>query len=176
MPAPSSSGPDYPSAKKPVLDLDTLIVRPVIAIDDEIYEILSPDEISVIESHRFANAGRRIDALSEEPGEAAENELTALIDQVARKVLIGAPDAVFAKLSGAHKWAIVDVFTGLLLGKRLGVAGAMSRAMGTELEELKAAFGNDPTGASASRGFSGSMAATPRGGFMARLRRWFGRT
>ncbi len=167
--------------REPVLNLDTLIARPRVAIDGALYEILSPEEISVIDSHRFSLAGARIDALASVPGEEAENELAAIIDEVARKVLVGVPGEVFAKLTGAHKWAVVDVFTGLLLGNRLGVAGAMQKAMGPELAALtqmaaQAGAVSASTGASASPGFSGSTAGTRRGGWWKRLLAWCGLT
>ena len=157
----SSPGPE------PILNLDTLISRPRVAIDGVLFEILSAEEISVIDSHRFGVWGRRIEELTGIEGDEAEAELAALIDTVARKVLIDVPAEVFGKLSGAHRWAVVDVFTGLLLGNRLGVAGAMTRAMGPVPHELQ-------TGASASRGSSGSMADIPPGGWKKRLQRWFG--
>lgn len=173
----TASQPSAAQPRAPVLSLDTLIVRPRVMIDDVAFEILSPDEISVIDSHRFAVSGRRIDELASEIGEEAEEELQGLIDHTARRVLVGVPDAVFAKLSGAHKWAVVDVFTGLLLGNRLGVAGAMQKAMGPSLEAMAALTGGltgSSTGASALPGSSGSMAGIPDGGWRKRLLRWCG--
>lgn len=171
----TSSAPDFPAAHEPVLNLDTLIRRPCVEIDGRRFDILSPDELSVIDSHRFSVNGRRIEELAGEAGEEAEVELTGLIDLTARKVAVGVPAEVFAKLSGSHKWAIVDVFTGLLLGNRLGVAGAMQKAMGPTIAQLTAASGQ-LTGASASPGSSGSMAGTRPGGWRKRLRRWCGLT
>jgi hypothetical protein len=40
---------------KVLLDLDTLVVRPKIKIDGKPYEILSPDELPVLTSHRLAS-------------------------------------------------------------------------------------------------------------------------
>lgn len=174
---PASSPPVSSLAEQSdaVLNLDTLIRRPRVAIDGALFEILSADELSVIDSHRFSVTGRRIEELASETGEDAENELNGLIDQVARKVLVGVPDEVFEKLSGSHKWAVVDVFTGLLLGNRLGVAGAMQKAMGPTIEQLAANSGA-PIGVSGLPGSSGSMAGTRPGGFVKRLRRWCGLT
>ena len=149
---------------EPLLNLDTLIVRPAIAIDGTRYEILSPDELSVLESHRFGIWGRRIEEIAAGGDEAESEEYDDLIDRVVRAVAIDLPDAVRIKLSGAQKMAIVDVFTGLLLRNKLGVAGAMATAMGSL-----------PTGVSPFPGFSDSTAATRTGGWRARLRGWFGR-
>ncbi|WP_225205388.1 hypothetical protein [Novosphingobium huizhouense] len=158
------------SAFAPLLNLDTLIIRPVIAIDDQRYEILSPDELSIIDGHRFGVWGRRINAIAESDvaSEAEEAELEELVDRIAKRVAVGVPAEVFARLSGAAKQAIVDVFTGLLLGKRLGLAGAIAKAVGTN-----GAIGDQLTGESSSPGSSGSTAAVPNGGWLKRLARWF---
>lgn len=113
-----------------LLDLDTLVERPFITIDGETVEILNPEELSVIESHRFGVWGRRIEALTAETGEETEKELEQLVSVVARKICVGASDAQFGKLPGAQRWAIIDLFTGLLLRSKLKVAGAMTAAAG----------------------------------------------
>lgn len=167
---------------EPLLDLSTLTVRPLIAIDGARHEILSPDELSILDSHRLGAWGRRIQQLAEAEGADAEAELEQLVDKVARKVAVGVPDPVWAQLSGAHKQAIADVFTGLLLRTRLGVAGAIAKAAGMETpgRDLLEAWNWTPsgtsTGVSSSPGSSGSMAGSPSGGWKTRLARWFGRS
>jgi hypothetical protein len=161
------------SADGPLLDLTTLITRPTIKVDGEIFEILSPDEVSITDSHRFGMWGRRIHALNDMEGEEAEKELTALVSMVARKAAVGMPDEVFAKLPGAHRQAISDVFTGLLLRNRLGVAGAIAKAAGLGTTETSESL---PTGERPSRASSASLAGTRDGGWMKPLRRWFGRS
>lgn len=156
----------------PLLDLSTLIERPLIRIDGIAYEILSPDEISIIDGQRLGVWGRRINALAESDDPEGEAELEQLIDKVARKVSVGVPDAVYGVLPGAHKQAIADVFTGLLLRKRLGVAGAIAKAAGvlpdgTEIGAI---------GANLFPGFSASSAGIRGGGWLKRLSRWFART
>jgi hypothetical protein len=142
---------DKPQA--PLIDLDTLIARPRITIDGTYYDILSPDELSVIESHRFGVWGRRIEELTGETSAEAEAELQELVGTVARKICVGVPEDVFAKLPGTQRWAIIDVFTGLLLQTRLKVAGAMTAATGELPEWMRAQIG-----ASSSPGSSGSTA------------------
>lgn len=154
----------------PLLDLDTLVERPKIAIDGVLYEIRSPHELSVIDSHRFGRWGKRIDELADQDGEAAEAELAELVEKVARRVAVGVPEDVFAKLNGAKHWALVDLFTGLLLREKLSVAGAMVKATG-DLDQLLL---GSRTGAGSSRGSSGSTAAARSTGWSARLRRWCG--
>lgn len=150
---------------RPLLDLDTLIVRPAITIDGARFELFSADELSVLTSHRLGIRGRRIEELAQSSDPADGQELDELITIVARDVLADVPDDVFVKLSGSHRMAIVDVFTGLLLRKKLGVAGAMATAMG------------DPRiGEMLFPGFNVSSVGRRDGGWLKRLLRWFGRT
>lgn len=86
-------------------------------------------------------------------------ELDALIDTVTARILVGVPEAVRRKLTGAHKMKVIAVFTGLLLGGQVGAAGATLKAM------------NRSTGARSSRASSASTAARPDGGSPKRRRR-----
>lgn len=149
----------------PLLDLDTLTARPVIAIDGTKYEILSAEELSVIDSHRFGRWGRRIKELSEVDSEDAEKELNELVDLAARKVLVGVSDEIFAKLSGASRWAVVDLFTGLLLRRARRVAGAMTQAAGIEQNLI---------GEPSFPVFNASSVEPRRAGLLKRLARWSG--
>jgi hypothetical protein len=154
---------------QPLLNLDTLIVRPSIAIDGALYELFSPDELSVLASQRFSIWGQRIERLVQSGSDDAETlgDLDNLYATVARAAIVDVPADVFAKLSGAHHMAIVDVFTGLLLRNKLGVGGAMATAMGLEMA-------SQSTGAWSSPGSSASSGAIPDGGWIKRLGRWFG--
>lgn len=129
-------------AQAPLLDLNTLIERPKIAIDGVLHEMLSPDELSILDSQRFEKWRQEIQALAKD--EAKEEELDALIGKVIDRVLVEVPDDVRAKLSNAHKLKIIAVFTGLLLGEQVGAAGATLKAM------------NRSTGARSSRASSAS--------------------
>lgn len=157
-----------------LLDLDTLVERRKIAIDGVLYEILSPDELSIIESHRFGQWGKRIEALADSHDEQAEAELDELTARVSRKILVGVPDEVFERLPGAQRWAVIDLFTGLLLHTKLKVAGAMQMAMGQEPTLMP--MGAAPIGARSFPGSSGFMAEHRATGWRTRLRRWLGRT
>lgn len=150
-----------------LLDLDTLIERPFIIIDGDRVDILNPAELSVIESHRLGVWGKKIDALAEEANEEAEAELAKLVDLTARKICIGASDEQFAKLTGSQRWDIIEVFTGLLLRKKLMVAGAIAAAAG----EMPAWIG-----ASSFPGSSGSTADGRRTGWRRFLPGWFARS
>jgi hypothetical protein len=148
---------------KPLLDLDTFVARPFIAIDGVRVDILNPEELSVIESHRFGVWGRRLDELTSQSGKDAEQELEQLVATVARKICVGISDELFAKLPGTQRWAIIDLFTALRLRSTLKVAGAMTAATGT-IPGL--------TGASSSPGSSGFTAAGRRTGWRRFLPRW----
>lgn len=146
-----------------ILNLDTLIVRPTIEIDGKRYEILSVEELSVLDSRRFNLWAAKLDTLQR--SEEDSPELDELVDTIARKVLVGVPEAVLARLSGTHKIAVVEVFTGLLLRNRMSVAGAIQTATGSQL-----------IGALFSLGSSVSTEARQAGGWKQRLSRWFGLT
>ncbi len=145
----------------PILDLSTLVDRPKIRIDGRLYELRSPDELSVLDSQRLTSAGKRIDALagaSDPAGEGDTRELAELIDDVTRRVLVEIPEAVFASLSQMQKLSICEVFTGLLLGRRMALAGAIARKLTDSPKDTPS------TGATPSRDSSASTAAIPTGG------------
>lgn len=134
----------------PLLDLDTLIVRPTIRVDGEPYELLSIDELSILDSQRLTAWGHEIEALSGSGDEEDGRKLGGLVATVARKALVDMPDDVFARLSEAHHMSVAEVFTGLLLTRKLATAGALVGEMV-----------NRSTGAKSSPGSSGSTEATP---------------
>lgn len=156
---------------KPLLTLDTLITRPTVEIDGARYEILSPDELSVLDSRRFGLWAETLDDLqnpkagAERSAEDCAAELEQLVDTIARKVLVAVPADVFGKLTGQHKIAVVEVFTMLLVRRRMSAAGAMETAL--------ASLSN---GASSSPVFSGSTEERRGSGWRKRLWRWFART
>lgn len=162
----------------PILDLATLIERPTIDIDGTRYEILSPDELSVLDNRRFGLWSEQLEKLQQ--GDALNPEIEALVETIARKVLVGVPPEVFAKLQGTHLMAVVQVFTGLLLRNRLRVAGATQKAMAAGMTGAAAggtieALANQLIGASFSPGSSASTAAPRATGWRARLSQLFAR-
>ena len=141
-----------PQTQGPLLDLNTLIERPTIAIDGKRYEMLSQDELSILDSARFEKWGRRIEALAED--EARADELHALIDTVAAAILVGVPADVRDRLTKGHKARVIAVFTGLLLGDQIAAAGATLKVMSRSI------------GANSSPASSVSSAALQAGGSM----------
>lgn len=154
MAEPTGSGGAAGATEK-LLDLKTLVERPTIGIDGERYEILSPDELSVVDHHWLTSRVRRIDELLRLPaGEFPEAELTDRVHEVSEMILVGVPAAVRDELSGIHRVRVIEVFTMLSSPKRLEPAMAA----------LAAALAGLSTGATSPPGSNGSTAATPTGG------------
>ncbi len=137
-------------ASEPLLNLATLIeARPSIRIDGVTYHLKSSEELSLLESQRFTSWGKQLEALGASLDEAAETTLDQLVTTVAWAALADVPREVFDKLSSSQRMSIVEVFTSLLLGRRLRLVGAL-------VEQVAARR----TGASSSRASSSPMAAT----------------
>lgn len=141
-----------------LLDLDTLVVRPKIAIDGLHYEILSPDEVPVITSHRLAAKGKRMEALmgSANLSKAGEAELEKIVLEISDIIMGPIPAEVRARLSEAQRMSVTEAFSTLLLAKKAGTAAALVKSL---LPETKT-----PTGESTQRGSSGSTEDRPTGG------------
>lgn len=142
------------------LDLTTVVERPQVRIDGELYDLKHPDEFSLVQSLRLSRQGQRVielvtlltDGVARAAPEvaAAEQEYEQLLDTTCRAVLV-APDAVHARLREDHRVAITRAFT-LLQTATLPRAGA------------NAPEGTTTTGTSSSLASAGSMAATPSAG------------
>lgn len=147
----------------PLLDLETLIERPKITIDGEPYEIVSPDELSVIEIQRLASLGRKLDNLLRQDGEAQPNQLTKALELLTATIMAPVPADIRGKLSDGHKRAVIEVFTMLSLGRKMQLAGATMPQIVKALTGGTATTG-DVTGGKPRRGSSDTTAATPPAG------------
>ncbi len=136
-----------------LLDLTTLTERPAIAIDGERYEILSPDELSIVDSHRFQQWGLRLDVLMKQPelSDDDADELTGLVRKLSDRIMVGVPDDVRANLTEGQRLQVAEVFTQLPRAK-------------TETRKKTTKKPNRSTGAKRRRGSNGSTAATPPAG------------
>lgn len=145
---------------KPLLDLKTLVERPTIAIDGELYEILSCDELSIVDCHRFAAWGNRIDALMAKKAltKSEKKELGKILGDLSDRIMVGVPEALCAKLTDSQRMAVAEVFTRLPLQRRLARLAAGGPKDGSQ----------QPTGASSSPASNASTAASPAGGSTAR--------
>jgi len=143
--------------KTPILDLATLEdSRPPIRIDGVTYHLKSADELSLMDSHWFGARAKELSVLSASNDADDMDGLELLLRTIVRRAVADVPDEVLARLSGSQNMAIVEVFTGLLMAKRISQAGALAR------------IATPQTGANSSRGFSTSMAAILAAGSMAR--------
>ncbi len=133
-----------------LLDLTTLTERPVIAINRKRYEILSPDEMCIVDYHRFQQWGIRIDEMMKlaELGDDQADELSGLVRKLTDRIMVGVPDDVRAKLTESQRLLVAQVFTEL--------------SPQTTLKRKKKA--SRSTGAKRQRGSNGSTAATPPAG------------
>ncbi len=97
---------------EPLLDIQTLAARPVIKIDGQLYEILSLDELSVVDSVRFQGWGKRLAALIAEPSldDAQAEELVAALYHLTDRIMVGVPREVLDELSDASRIAVAEVF------------------------------------------------------------------
>ena len=153
-------------AKIPVLDLQTLVERPVIAIDGAPYEILSPQELSVVDMQRMASAGRELDDLrnKDKLTKAEEKRLSGLLVTLTDRIMVGVPDEVRAKLTDPMREAVAEVFIDLPLHNSLT---SLMTAVGANRQARRAkkkAAKNRPTGAKSPPSSKGSTAARRAGG------------
>lgn len=137
----------------PLLNLDTLVVRPCIAIDGKKHPIMSPDEMPVLTSHALASQGRRLDVLmkADQLAPTEQDELRGLVATISDTIMEPIPAAVRAKLSEAQRVDIIQAFTALLLSKRTGTAAALFGGLMPKLAP-------NLTGANSSPGSVGSTA------------------
>ncbi len=137
---------------EPILELLTLLPRPKISVDGNLYEILSPDELSIADSQRFLIWAKRIhELIGGDLDDSESDELTKIVRLFADWVMVGVPDDLKARLGGDARLAVIEVFMKLprqTSRKPRKVSPKSSRSRG----------------AKGSQGFSGSTAATPPAG------------
>ncbi len=143
-----------------LLKLSTLIERPTIIIDDVSYEIMSPDELSVLDHHRLGSWGKQLDTLMNKLTleRAAEKKLSSLLHRITNFIMVDVPNDVRDKLSDVMRMEIAEVFIMLPLRKRLSAAKETLMATEAGKEAKK------PTGDKSRRGSKGSTAARRGGG------------
>lgn len=137
----------------PVLNLSTLVERPRIMINDQLYELASPDELSVVDHQRLHSKGRHIERLmakdSLDPIE--ETELTVQVKEASDIVLRYVPEEVRRGLADTQRIQVLDCFSMLSLRRRLNSVAAA----GQESREI---------GEKSPPGSNGSLAETQAGG------------
>lgn len=109
-----------------LLDLNTLVDRPKITIDGEVHEIVSPEELSVLDHQRLARHGRRIDELmnASDLSHEQEQELTHSLGAVSDVILRPIPREIRNKLTEGHILQVIEVFSRLPQIRRARIAAA----------------------------------------------------
>lgn len=94
-----------------LLNLDTLVSRSTVRIDGIEYELLSPDEVSILDFKRLVRPGARMVEIEALPEPTAEEkaEYDRILDRQCRQVLL-APDEVHQRLKGAQRDQILAAF------------------------------------------------------------------
>ena len=95
-----------------ILDLTTQLARPVIRINGTKYQLLHPDELSIIDSTRYRETGATVsrllaqDTLSDQDGEELSAALAALTD----RIMVDVPASVRDALAEKQRLSIAEVF------------------------------------------------------------------
>lgn len=104
------------SSQLPVLDLDTLVSNPLVAIDGKPYPLRMPDTLTLIEYRRMAYVLPRLEDLWEKAADLAhplspkdERELRQLFREITG-IVLQAPEAVRDKLVDLQHVAIYHSF------------------------------------------------------------------
>lgn len=105
-----------PASRAPLLDLNTLVIRPLVRIDGVAYEMRGPDELSILENHRLLALGKRAEAIEEiqDPTEADHAEYQEVLSRICRTVLL-APAEVLGRLLVPQRAAVALTFSRLWL-------------------------------------------------------------
>lgn len=124
-----------------ILSLETIYDRPQVAIDQRLYEITAPAELTIEQHYKLARHSKKLAALKENAGlaEAQIKQLSVHLDAICEIVLAPIPESVRSKLTDSHKQAIVEVFTMLLSEDRLRLAG------GTVMKLMQKYLGEQPS-------------------------------
>lgn len=146
------------SSNATLLNLSTLIERPVITIDGRRHEIMSPEELPILTSQRLTVRGKRMEILSKQEVLNAdeESELTNILHELSNIIMEPVAPEVRAKLTDPMRTAVIEVFTMLLLTNRTGKAAAMVAGL--------TQAGASQTGGKTFRGSNASSAVPPKAG------------
>lgn len=101
---------------EPLLDLNTLVQRSQVRIDGQLYELLDPGELGILDHHRMIRLSTTAqECLSkDDPSEEDVKTGAKALDDLCRFVLL-APPEVHDKLGDSRRQQIVGVFTKLQL-------------------------------------------------------------
>lgn len=115
-PSPPAPEAAPPPRRAPLLNITTLVERRTVEVDGVLYELKSPQEVSVFDRERLRLRGARLQSLmdrvsrDEELSDAELEEARDLLDFITRLVLV-APDDVQRRLTDDHRLALAQAFT-----------------------------------------------------------------
>ena len=95
-----------------LLDLTTLIEQPTIKINGELYEILHPDQLGVIDFQRLASMGSKVADLlkKSEPDDDDAAQLNTIIVDLTDRIMPRIPLDVRAQLTESQRLLVAEVF------------------------------------------------------------------
>lgn len=134
-----------------LLDLTTLIEQPTISIDGVQYEILHPDQLSIVDAHHLQSMALRIEKITKQPDidDDGAADLSAMVIDLSDRIMIGVPPEIRAKLTEAQRLVVAEVF--------MTIPRAQSRATRRKAKAAKPKA-NRSVGSKPRSGASGSMA------------------
>lgn len=101
-----------------ILALATLTDRSTISIDGQAYDLINPEELSIVDTHRVGKWGARVQELYKDievRNEDEIGELGSLLDKLCR-MLWRAPAEVHDRLTDNQRLAVAMAFTALQRG------------------------------------------------------------
>lgn len=120
--------------KKPLLELDTSAVRPIIKVDGEDFELIHPYEFSIADRHRLARQANRFYALLFRKGkltDAERVEMAVLLQDISSPLLAEVPEPVQVKLKDGHRLAVLNAYFPEVLRILRVAAGQLEQTMST---------------------------------------------
>lgn len=117
---------------KPLLTLSTLVERPVVEIDGAAYEMIVPDDVSLLELARMQRMQAKVQAISAKV-ESTEADVAAMaeqLEQLVAMILPELPGDVLARLSDVKRMAIISAFVDTVGAKAGTLPSLTSRPTG----------------------------------------------
>lgn len=101
---------------KPLLDLSTIVDRPKIKVDGELYDLARPSDLGFKQDAQLSHAHKRANELHQkENGEAMTDddweELSHLLDRSCRILILDLPNEKHELLSDIQRLQVMTAFT-----------------------------------------------------------------
>lgn len=110
-----------PKRDEPVLDLSTIVTRPKIRIDGQLYELRASDEMPWLEFRKhagtFREAATLLSGVKGAPTPKQRARLKVILPKLVALLVLDLPRPVLARLQMEQQLQIVATFSDLLLAK-----------------------------------------------------------